>query len=689
MAVSFASYEIPRSGLTVNERALTVTGHNISNVNTPGYVRQQAMITTGPVQSSPNKYGLFQFGLGADIQEIRQIRHTFLDNIYRQESTTYGYWEARSKTFQDVQAVLGEPMGAGFQNVMNQFWDSWQELSKNPDSLTVRALVRQRGEALTHHINHLGDQLDKLQEDLNSEINVRIDEINQITEKIAALNVEILKTEVSSDSANDYRDQRNSLLDRLCKLVNVEVNEMQDGQLDITLGGYFLVTKGVQTRLYADESQAGGNFLVPKIVGTNIEIPVRSGILKGLMESRGEVFGATGSFENGTPNTKADISFAIDVSDTSGPNLAKIQASISTYVSELNKKGMDYNLRLITYDGTGVLSNVNHGNDTAAFSASVAGLSATLNAGNDFGSVVTALSGAAYRPDAAKYALVFSGESIGGDGNVLPDATVDAYANSLLTNGIKTSVITSTAYYTAGDAGEKGWDSITAATGGKLYDTSSADFDPLLTTVNADVNISLNEGISVIQDENNIISNLRKRLNALINIMAREVNYLHSSGKTMGVPPLNGSDFFSAIDPTRPLEMGNIKLNDNLLNLNNIVASASGANGDNNIALDIANLRNNTIIRDINGTISIDDYYQSVILSVGSNGSDADRISQNQLKLVQSADSYRNSVMGVSMDEEMTNMMKYKFAYNACSRAINVIDEMLESVINRLGIVGR
>ena len=152
---------------------------------------------------------------------------------------------------------MAEPIESGLQNVLNKFWDSWQELSKEPDSLTVRALVRQRGEALVQQINHMGAQLDRLQNDLNNEIMVRIDEVNEITRKIAELNVTILKSEVAGDSANDYRDQRNSLIDRLTKLIKVDVNEMQDGQVDITVGGYFIVQKGVSTDLYTAERNPG------------------------------------------------------------------------------------------------------------------------------------------------------------------------------------------------------------------------------------------------------------------------------------------------------------------------------------------------------------------------------------------------------------------------------------------------
>lgn len=696
MGLGFASYEIARSGLFVNERGLYVTGHNISNVNTPGYVRQQAIASDSRYQTGQTRNGLFQIGLGADIQQIRQIRHKFLDGIYRRENTTLGYWEARSKTFQDVQAILGEPMGSGLQNVMNQFYDSWQELSKEPDSLTVRALVRQRGEALAHQVNHLGEQINRLQNDLNSEIKVRIDEVNQITEQIAKLNVAILKTEVSGDTANDFRDQRNTLIDRLTRLADVQVNEMQDGQLDITLGGYFLVTKGIQKKLYASESEPGGLFYSARLEGTDIFVPIKSGTIKGLMESRGEVFGATGSIQNGTPNTKADIVFAVDVSSSSASYLANVKDNIASYVNELKKSGIDYNLRLITY-GDSVISNTSFGTDDAALAAAIPAAPAADNE-NNFGvdssgtSVLEALESITdFRPDANRYAMVFTGESIDGDGGTaVTDAA--AYVDRLNTLGITTSVITDSAYYNTGNpSGEVGWDRIADETGGKLYNinTAPADYATMMASIAADVNDDVNSSMSLVQQSNNIVSDLRKRLNALINIMVREVNYLHKSGKTLSNPPEDGQDFFTVIDSALPLEMGNIKLNDNLRILNNIAASESGKSGDNVIALKIANLRHVPLMRDLSGILSLDEYYQSIIQSVGHGGGDAARISENQRKLVQSADVYRQSVSGVSMDEEMTNMMKYKFAYNASSRAINVIDEMIETIITRMGLAGR
>jgi flagellar hook-associated protein 1 FlgK len=674
MSVGFASFEIARSGLFVNERGLYVTGHNISNVNTAGYVRQQAMITTGPYHTVYGRSGMYQLGLGADIQQIRQIRHTFLDNIYRQENINLGYWEARSKTFQDVQAILAEPMGSGLQGVMNQFWDSWHELSKEPDSLTVRALVRQRGEALVHHINHMGTQLDKLQNDLDSEIRVRIDEVNRITRQIADLNVAILKTEVTGDTANDYRDQRNTLVDRLSKLVNAEAMELQDGQLAVTLGGYFLVNKGVQTRIYAGEGQPGTMFNVPKLEGTDIEVPLRGGLIEGLMESRGEVSGAKWSIGNGTPDTRADITFVIDVSDSGGLYIEDIKSKVKNYVAELEQRGVDYNINLITtFNNTyepPVHFNKNNIDD---FISTVDSISTQAGAATtDFTNVLNEVGSLPFRPDENKYLLLFTNDDV-------TAAEADGYNSILSNSGIKASIITDTV--------NSGWDMVAEKTGGRLYEDVALAVD-----VGRDINGDINKGISTVEETSNIISDLKRRLNALINIMAREVNYLQRSGQTLGNPSLDGQDFFVPINPDYPMGMRNVRLNPVFAGtngLNHIVTSESGASGDNIIALNIANLRHDPVMRDITGILSMDDYYQSIILNVGHYGSDAARITENQLKLVQSADSFRQSVTGVSMDEEMTNMMKYKFAYGASSRAINIIDEMLETVIKKMGLAGR
>lgn len=700
MAVGFSSYQIARSGLTVSERGLFVTGHNISNSDTAGYVRQQSISETSPYQTVYGRNGkMFQYGLGADIQETRQIRNTFLDIIYRQENTALGYYETRSSAIEDVEAILNDPMGDGLQQVMNQFWDSWQELSKAPESLTTRALVRERGQAVAYYFNQVGTQLDRLQNDLNSEIKVKVDELNNITRQIAALNQKIASEEIASDSANDYRDQRNLLLDKLSYICDAKANELQDGQIDITLGGYLLVTKGQSRGLYVKPTSEYGNFYKPMLEGTEIEVNIKSGKLKGLLESRGEVSGLKGSTANGTPNEKVDIIFAIDTSLGS----TELRNQIGSYVDGLSKSGVDYNIRFVTMGSTSSVYNdtVYTADNIDEFLGDTVGLNLYFSApGTDrnFDGFITTLedlnASGGFRANSAKVAYVLSNKSINGD-NGSPVTTVDAagYITRMNSIGMKTSIVTTGNYENQGEnALEVGWNTIANGTGGRMLEigTDPISFSNLLESINSDTRMAVNSNMSNIPSSTNIVSDLKIKLNSMLNSMIREVNYLSSTGYTLDGQ--QGSDFFKAVDADYPMEMGNLTLSDNLMGdngLNNIVASSIIAVGDNTIARKIANLRDLDLLADSSGLVSLDEYYRSIILDVGNQGSEAVTAKKNQQTLVLSADEQRSAISGVGMDEELSNMMKYKFAYDASSRVLNVIDSMIDKIVNSMGVVGR
>lgn len=681
MSISFFGFDTAISGLSANQKALEVTGHNVANLGNPGYSRQNAIMAS----SATKIYGNWHVEMGVDIQQIRQIRHTFNDNIYRNESNNLGYWESRYKAVTDLESILGEPMQQGFQVALNNFWDAFQELSKAPESLTIRALVKQRADSLVNYLNQVGSQINKLQNDLNTEIKARIDEVNDITEKLAALNVKIMSAEAAGNLPNDYYDQRNELCDRLSKLVKVETWETRDGSMDILVGGYFLVSKGEQKRLVAAPNEVLSHFYTPMVEYTegNIPIDVGQGIIKGLMEARGEVSGAKGSYDNGSPNITGDITIAVDVSNTSADYLSNVKANIATLVEDLKVRGIDYNLRLVTFGGDEPVTNANFGENADAL---IAAIPDTPNAGtsNDFADVVNAVNSNSYAEGANKYLMVFTGESINGNGEIADDITISEYISILNKNGIAVSVATDPIYHNEGDAGERGWNIIAERTGGKLYSsTADTDFDILVKSISSDINKDINTKIASVPDNLNIISSVRKQLNALINIMAREVNRLHLSGKT-----LTGSDggfFFEPIEPNLPIELGNIKISDALRDLNNIAASSSDANGDNKIALAIANLRNSNLMTGNKKILSLDTYYQNIIMDLGNKGYEAGTMAESYRNLVTQADANRQSVMGVSLDEEMTNMIKYKFAYNANAKVIDAVNQMLETIMFRMG----
>ncbi len=684
MAIGF---DTAVSGLLANQKALEVTGHNVANLGTAGFARQSAIMASAMTRGYGNNWYV---EMGVDIQQIRQIRHSFNDNIYRAESNNLGYWESRIKAVNDLESILGEPIKKGFQTALNNFWDSFQELSKAPESLTVRALVKQRSDTLVNHLNQVGSQINKLQSDLNVEIKARINEVNDITEQIAQLNIKIMSAEAAGNLPNDYYDQRNTLVDRLSKLVKAETWETQEGSMDIVVGGYFLVSKGKQTKLVAVPNDDLSHFYTPKLQDSSgdITINVGQGIIKGLLEARGEVNGAKGSYENGTPNTTADVTLAVDVSASSDPDyLDKVKAQAKALIDDLVKRGLDYNIRLVTYGGSNAGTKVYTGKDVDALKAEIDNITLDADTGNDFGKVVDIVKNNTYAEDVNKYLFVFTDESINGDSTPTPAPTADpiilGYLTALKDKGITLSVTTDT----VGETGEKGWDYLTGNTGGKVYDNTGAmtadELKELGVQASADINSDVNTKMSTIPDNLNIISSVRKQLNALVNIMAREVNYLHQSGITLTGNA--GGDFFQVMESTRPIELGNIKINDDLKDVNNIAASIINANGDNRIALAIANLRNANLMTGNNKVLSLDTYYQNIILDVGNKGYEAESMVQSYRQLVEQADGLRQSVMGVSLDEEMANMIKYKYAYNANSKVIDVVNQMMETILFRLG----
>ena len=124
-----------------------------------------------------------------------------------------------------------------------------------------------------------------------------------------------------------------------------------------------------------------------------MQINVGEGAIKGLMEARGMVSGAKGSYDNGTPNTTADITIAVDVSNLTPGYLENLQNNIENYINEIKTRGLDYNLRLVAFDGSGVVVNENYGTDEAAFIDALGGLTGTGVPGQGFEALVTALQG--------------------------------------------------------------------------------------------------------------------------------------------------------------------------------------------------------------------------------------------------------------------------------------------------------
>ena len=285
---NFLSMEIGKRSIMTHQTALSVTGHNIANANTVGYTRQSPTLVTTRPHYTPNltsNSGIGQLGTGVEVAYLERLRDAFLDGQIRNENKTTGYWSAIQDTLAKIEVILNEPSNDGLRTVMDQFWESWQDLSAHPESESVRAVVAQRGAALADAFNHTYQQLTELREDVNAFVRVKVDEINSIAQQMADLNQQILSITIAGKQPNDLLDKRDLLIDELSRIADVTVNYDHNGMVSVQLGGRPLV----QGKDFAVMDTVTDKRGMHQVVwaDTKTAVNVNGGELRGLLDARG------------------------------------------------------------------------------------------------------------------------------------------------------------------------------------------------------------------------------------------------------------------------------------------------------------------------------------------------------------------------------------------------------------------
>ncbi|WP_352404939.1 flagellar hook-associated protein FlgK [Sporanaerobacter acetigenes] len=270
--MAFGGLYISISGINANKRALDTVSHNIANVNNPSYVRQSAIHATNGYVTT--QVGGHEMGTGVHVEEIRQIRDEFIDVRFRRELGIYGYHYAKADILNEVEMIFNDLSDSGLQNVMNNFWSSWSELYKEPDSLTLRGLVHESAVAFTQTVNHIDMQLDNLQRNLNKEILNKVEEVNGLLKDISDLNGKIKMAEGGGPNikANDFKDMRNEKLDKFSKLIPITYYEKNTGEIAVTLQGRDLVNGDYINPIDIQTDNRGYGYIHWKDTGDKIEL---------------------------------------------------------------------------------------------------------------------------------------------------------------------------------------------------------------------------------------------------------------------------------------------------------------------------------------------------------------------------------------------------------------------------------
>ena len=221
MASIFNALHIGYSGLQVAQTGINTTGHNIANAEVEGYSRQRVVAKAStPLSTYPGNVGN-----GAEVQDIKRIFDNFVFDRYSAVSRDKEFSDFEKKTLDELSTYFPEIDGVGIKADLTKYYDMWQTFADNPDNDAIKLALITQTNTLTQHISHTQNQVKSLQSQLNDQLGVNINEVNSIAQKIAAINKSIEIAEAGDTfTANDLRDQRNVLERNLSRLIGAEVS---------------------------------------------------------------------------------------------------------------------------------------------------------------------------------------------------------------------------------------------------------------------------------------------------------------------------------------------------------------------------------------------------------------------------------------------------------------------------------
>ncbi len=614
-----SSLQVGVSGLTASQNALNTTAHNLANVGTKGYTRQQVVMADFAYQKwGVNHISTLQTGLGVNIETVRQVRSIFYDKSYRTEVGRQAFYEAQYESVQEVESMFGELEGVAFQDSLKNFWTSIQELSKQPDAIEVRATLVQNAESLLERANTIYKQLNEYQLNLNKQISDKVSRINEIATGISDLNRRISLYESNGvENANDLRDERNNLLDELGGLVNISYKENANGVVTVSAEDMPLVTETGTNKMGVAKVSESSDFLKPVWVAFNTDVfnldrPSTTenqsdiGSLRGLLVARGS-----------EKANYTDIPVKPVEADYTDQN--KYKADLAAYEVKAAEYNKNVNVSVIM-------------TTQAQFDQLIHGMVTAINdilAPNK--EIEQAVIGGVVTVDADGNQIVTVGGDVVKDAIVKPDGTIVKKIKVL--------------------------DEEKAPYGMDLPDHTQGEalFNRKSTERYSEESIQVYDASGTLQT-----------------VTVKKYN------------EEDPSDIYSLFT------LGEIEINPNIKNNYSKIPLSTSKEGnevDMKTAQALTDLWSKPFASLSPNSLAVStfkDYYTNFTGELATKGDELNTISQNQAIMAQNIDDQRQAIMGVSSDEELTNLIKFQHAYNASSRYITVIDQMLEHLLTRL-----
>ncbi len=616
------------SGFQVNQTALQATSHNLSNLDTDGYVRQQVLMKDTLYKTySRATVSASQLGHGTSMETVRQVRDEFADRAYRLESGRGSFYSSMEEIGKEVEIYFGADVDdEKLKNTMTRFWQTMNELQKTPDSIVNRETVIQAAQEMVEQAKLIYNQIKEYQKNINDQIKQQVDEINEIADTIHELNRKIISVESNGvEHANDLRDTRNLLLDKLATFAEISYREDGNGGVTVNLEGIPLVVEDRTFKLGTLALEEGSE-LLSVVWADHANMPTFNfsylpsaetstdvGSLKGLVYARGNVVGdyTMMNMETSLQYQKVKDEYGYSkyasweeyfkgegyMSTTLVPTPEQLKEAFADYYEKEVEPYLITNVETqLDYMMHNIVTTIN---DILCPNTELA---APLNVTDENGNALVLQKGTVVLDTAkAPVGLGIDGEP--GE-ELFVRATTPRYKKC------------------TDDAGNLVYVYNTEDYGDKYTQYSISQLEVNDTLIKNPSKLPLSDAVEH--------SNRQDVLNDLLDAWSSEGEYAgmgtdhpRSNMKTLTPNTLTGYNFQGYY---------------------------------------------NAMIGDLSNTINC--YYN---------------VAQNQTIVSNQIDDRRQTVAGVNSDEELTNMIMFQQAFNACSRYINVVADMLDTLINRTG----
>ena len=624
MGSTFSGIELGKRSIMANTDAITTAGHNISNANTEGYSRQRVQIKEfdplyKPDLTRAERPG--QIGQGVDVMSIERIRDTLLDKRIVAQANQESYWDTRSKYYMMLEQIYNEPYDVSIRSNMDKFWESWQELSVNPESKAARQAVVTRGETLTDSINERWTALNGVATIINGDIDATVKQVNDLTAQIAALNGEIVRSRAMGDNPNDLLDRRDLLVDKLSALIDISTDDRDPDEFMIHTGGEIIVQGSVRRgiELVPRYDDTGYNKVIWS--DTQEDAFFRGGTLAALIELRDVDIRQEMQDLNEMTLNFADLVNDVHRNAVGANKVTGIDFFVQHSFVENTNGNYDR-------DGDGVLDTSYIFRFTGTNKLDLqqqVGIEGTITLSGKSGNVEIQY----YHTDTVETVIARINDSqsevkayLDRDNHLVLKATA---SENMDNPDVVIRHVEDSGYFLAGYSG------LLNGTGAaNAYDFNQAD-----------------------------------SVNALVQGAQFAVSPVYNPAAYISVNSEVQKDVMSVAAGYKD-------------------ASGSTAVGDGRAAVEIASIRNTSIM--VGSMRTFDDYFADSVTKVGLKGQQAETNLLSQNAIMDDLRNTRDSISGVNIDEELAEIMKFQHGYNAAAKFITVWDSLIDTVINKLGV---